>query len=235
MTRVATYGQFCPVAKAVDVIGCRWALLVVRELLSGPARFGGLQRGLSRCPPATLAKRLRELEVAGVVVRTADRDGISYALTEAGNELYGVVEGLGTWGQRWARSSYPPDELDAEALLWDVRRFLDPRGLGIDRTTIQLEVSTPGHSRRLFWMVVAPEGVDLCVVDPDRAVDVVVEADLRALTRAWMGDTSLVEVIQEGAVVLRGPERLVERIPGWWGQHPVLAAIDSVTAEPVPR
>lgn len=223
---MGSYGQFCPVARAADVLCTRWAILVVRELVSGSIRFGDIQRGLPGCPPATLSKRLRELEAAGVVVRTAGSGGVAYALTQAGADLYPVVEAFGTWGQRWARSRYGPDELDAEALLWDVRRFLEPSGLGVERAVVQLEVRRPDRSLRLFWIVVEPGGVDLCVVDPERPVDVMVQADLRSLTRAWMGDTTLPAAIAAGDVVLQGDPALVRRLPGWWGQHPILAPID---------
>ena len=214
---MTSYGQFCPVAKAADVLGQRWAILVVRELLAGSTRFGDIQRGVPGCPPATLAKRLRELTAAGVVDRV---DG-AYALTEAGAELYPIVEGLGRWGQRWARSAYPNDELDPDMLLWDLRRFLDPVGLGVDEAVVQLDLRLPRGRPRRYWIVVEPGSVDLCLTDPERAVDVVVDADLRTLTQVWMGDVAF----DDTDIVVQGPRPLVRRLPAWIGRHPVLGSI----------
>lgn len=220
-----SYGQFCPVSKAADVLCQRWAVLVVRELLSGSSRFGDLQRGVPGCPPATLSKRLKELTAAGVVTRTTGGGGVVYELTEAGIELFPIVEGMGRWGQPWVRSTYEPHELDVDLLLWDLRRFLDPAGLGRDHVVVQLEIRQPGLDRRWYWIVVEPGAVDLCLVDPERPVDVVVDADLRALTEIWMGDRTFAAALRRADIVLKGPPALTRRIPDWIGRHPVLGDV----------
>lgn len=220
---MTTYGQFCPVAKAADVLGQRWAILVLREMLSGSRRFGEIQRGVPGCPPATLSKRLKELVAGGVAVRHDGPDGVVYDLTEAGLELFPIVEGLGRWGQRWVRSAYGPDELDADLLLWDVRRFLAADGLGVDRAVVELHVRSAARTQR-YWITVDPGDVDLCLVEPQRPVDCVVEAELRALTQIWMGDIAFADALADQRVVLNGPRDVVRRFPGWFGKHPILAA-----------
>jgi DNA-binding HxlR family transcriptional regulator len=222
---MGAYGQFCPISKALEVLGERWALLVVREVLSGSARFGEIARHLPGCPPATLSKRLKELTAAGVLRRTDGGDGIRYEATEAGWELFGVLEGLGRWGQRWARSSYGPDELDPDFLLWDLRTFLDPAGLGTDRAVVEVAVRVPEGSARRYWIVVEPGEIDLCLTDPDRPVDVVVDADLRAFTMVWMGDTAFADAESAGDITVTGPRTLTRRIGGWIGHHPILGAV----------
>ncbi len=192
-------------------------------MLCGSRRFGEIQRGVPGCPPATLSKRLKELAAAGVVVRHDGPDGVTYDLTEAGLELYPVVEGLGRWAQRWARNAYGPDELDADLLLWDVRRFLAADGLGVDRAVVELRVRSAGRVQR-YWITVDPGAVDLCLVEPQRPVDLLVEADLRALTRVWMGDTTFAAAEGAGDVAVIGDRSLARRLPAWFGQHPVLAA-----------
>jgi DNA-binding HxlR family transcriptional regulator len=227
---MASYSQFCPVAKAAEVLCERWTLLIVRELFTGSTRFRDLQRGLPGCPPATLAKRLKELVAAGVVDRHDTEDGISYVLTAAGAELYPIVESFGVWGQRWVRSTYEASELDIESLLWSVRPFLDPKGLGVDEAVVQLQVTVPPGARRHFWVVVEDEEVDLCLVDPLRQVDVVIDADVRSLAQIWMGDLDFAEAVEAGTLVLHGPADLTRRIPAWFGQHPILAPIKPATA-----
>ena len=221
---MATYSQFCPVSKTADVLCQRWAVLVVRELLSGSRRFGDIQRGIPGCPPATLSKRLKELDAAGVVRRLDAPDGIVYELTAAGHDLYPIVEGFGRWGQRWARSTYGPDDLDADVLLWDVRRFLDPAGLGVQPVVVQLDLRSE-QGRRSYWAVAEDDTIDLCLVDPERPVDAVIDADLRTLTAIWMGDLEFNDGLERGDVVLLGPDALTRRIPSWFGRHPVLGTI----------
>lgn len=217
------YGQFCPVSKAAEVICQRWTPLILRELLVGSTRFNEIRRGVPTCSPALLTKRLRQLEVAGVVQRGAD--GATYHLTEAGQELFPLIQGLAEWGQRWARSDYGPDDLDPGLLLWDVRRFLTP-GLGDARVVVQLVFPSLPPKRRFFWVVVDAQEVDLCLTDPGHPVDMVIEADLRSLTQVWMGDARFLDEVAAGRIALQGPASLTRRIPQWFGQHPILAGVE---------
>ncbi len=219
------YGSFCPVSKAAEVVCERWSLLVVRELLAGSTRFGELRRGLPSCPPATLSKRLRQLEAAGVVDRVEVDGQPRHHLTEAGRELYPIVSAMGEWGQRWVRSSYPDGDLDPDELLWDVRRFLDPAGLERDPCVVMLELELPGPRRKPYWMVVDGGAVDLCDVDPNREVDAVVRGHVRDLTRVWMGDTTFVAEVRDERIEVHGARPVVRRLPTWFGQHPILAPV----------
>src|SRR5262249_34785532 len=97
----SSYHQFCPVAKAMELLDERWTLLIVRELVVGSERFNELRRGLPRMSPTLLSQRLQQLVRAGIVERRADGADVRYVLTEAGRELRPVVEALGTWGTRW--------------------------------------------------------------------------------------------------------------------------------------
>jgi len=218
---VEGYGQFCPVSKAAEVICQRWTPLIVRELLVGSTRFNEIRRGVPTCSPALLSKRLRDLQRAGII----DRDASSYRLTEAGRELLPIVLALGQWGQRWVRTDYRPDELDPGLLLWDVRRNLAPGGLGVPSATLQFVFPTLPLKRRFYWLVVDAHDVDLCLTDPGREIDVTIEADLRALTEVWMGDTRFTDALADGRITLRGPTRLTRRVPTWFGQHPQFAKI----------
>jgi DNA-binding HxlR family transcriptional regulator len=222
---VEGYGQFCPVAKAAEVICQRWTPLILRELLVGSTRFNDIRRGVPTCSPALLSKRLKELERAGIVAHETTGRASSYRLTEAGQELFPIVLGLGEWGQRWVRTDYRSDELDPGLLLWDVRRNLCPGGLGEQPVTIQFVFPAQTARRRFFWLIAGADDVDLCLVDPGREVDVTVEADLRALTEIWMGDTRFTDAVADGRIVLRGPRGLTSRIPAWFGQHPRFAGV----------
>lgn len=217
------YGQFCPVSKAAEVICQRWTPLVLRELLLGSSRFNEIRRGLPTCPPAMLSKRLKELEAAGVVERNPT--GASWSLTEAGRELFPMIQALGEWGQRWARSNYHDDELDPGLLLWDVRRFLQPQGLGDNRVVVSFRFPALPPRHRFYWLVTDGREVDLCLTDPGADADLRVEADLRALTKVWMGDITFDEALANGSIRLDGRRRLTQTFPSWFGQHPVLSGI----------
>lgn len=203
------YDQFCPVAKTAEFLSERWMPLIVRELLCGSRRFSEIQRGVPDISPALLSKRLKELQRAGVVTRTQVGRSVEYDVTEAGAELYPIVEAMGVWGQRWARSSYSAEELDPSFLMWDMRRMLQPAG------------------RSSYWLVVDERGIDLCLVDPGHDVDAVLTADIRALTQVWMGDRTMREAQAAGQITIEGSRDLRRRLPVWIGRHPVLGHVDA--------
>src|ERR1700712_1290160 len=118
---MSSYGQFCPVAKAMEVLDERWTILVVRELLAGSTRFNELRRGNPRMSPALLSKRLRTLERAGLVRRDLVGAYASYTLTPSGEDLREIVMALGTWGTRWIGELGEAD-LDPHLLMWDIKR-----------------------------------------------------------------------------------------------------------------
>lgn len=214
------YGQFCPVAKAAEVFAERWTPLVVRELVCGSHRFSDLHRGVPLMSRTLLARRLEQLEDAGVV-RSVPRPkgrGRDYYLTRAGDELRPVIDGLGVWGQRWARSEVRPDDLDPGLLMWDVRRRVNTDRLPDRRVVVQFDFrAAPRAVRRppTYWLILEKRGVDVCLKHPGFDVDLVVEADLAALTRAWMGDVRLADLMRSGLVRVDGPTALVRAFPGW--------------------
>jgi len=130
---MTSYGQFCPVAQALEIVGERWTLLVIRELLCGNYRFNQILNGVPLMSRSLLAARLRTLEGAGLVVR---KETGEYALTPSGRELEPVVMGLGVWGTRWARKESRPDENDPVLLMWDLHRNLHVDRLPAKETVV---------------------------------------------------------------------------------------------------
>src|SRR5512138_2009048 len=113
------YGQFCPIAKATEILGERWTFLIIRELLMGGRRFNELQRGLGAISPALLAARLKSFEAGGLVVRRRlnGQRGYEYFPTPACEELKPIIISLGEWGMCWARRTLSSDDLDVEFLM----------------------------------------------------------------------------------------------------------------------
>ena len=216
------YGQFCPVARACEVIAERWTPLVLRELLTGSRRFNELHRGVPLMSRTLLAQRLRALEDAGVI-RSAARvrgRGREYSLTPAGEELRQIIASIGAWGQRWAKRSLGPDTLDAGLLVWDMQRKLQGECLPATRTVVRLDFTgvTRGHrAQRTWWFVLQRPDVDLCLKDPGFGDDLVIKADLAAFTRLWLGHVSLTEILRTGQVRVEGPRALADALPSWLG------------------
>ena len=167
-----------------------------------------------------LARRLEQLEDAGIVRRVARPRGRGreYQLTGAGEELRPLIERLGEWGQRWARAQVGRDDLDPGLLMWDIHRRVHAEALPPERVVVRFDFrGVPATMRgpRTWWLVLDRRDVDLCLKDPGFPVDVVVSADLRTLTRVWMGDVRLAEAVRAGLVRLDGAPPLVRAFPIW--------------------
>ena len=212
------YGQYCPISRAVEVLGERWTFLVVRDLLCGSTRFNDLARGNPGLSRSLLAKRLRQLELAGIVER---REG-GYHLTDAGRDLEPVVFGLGAWAARWQFDDPREEELDPQLLVWWVHDRLDFSGFG-DRRTV-LEFRFHGERRR-FWVVKDPLGTSVCMSEPSFGVDVLVKADLRAMYKVWNGRLDLQAALHEGLVEFIGAPAAVRLMPQVLLLSPVAALV----------
>ena len=124
-----TYGQFCGVARALELVGERWALLIVRDLLVGPRRFTDLRRGLPKIPTNILTDRLHELEAAGLVRRRVlprPAGGTAYELTGYGGELEEIVLSLGRWGARSLGTPRPAEIVTPDSLIMALRTTFQP-------------------------------------------------------------------------------------------------------------
>jgi DNA-binding HxlR family transcriptional regulator len=219
-----SYQQFCPVAMAAEILCTRWTFLIVRELMSGSTRFNDLRRGVPRMSPTLLSQRLKELEACGIVHRKQARHepGVSeYHLTMAGKELEALVMALGVWGQRWVESKPMLEKLDAQLLMWDMRRNIDPEPMPEKRSVIHFQYPEQPQSNRTFWMVVDPEEeVDLCSVDPGFDVDLYVSTDLKTMTAIWMGLDTVRAALGAKRMMLTGDKKLATNMQTWLGLSP---------------
>jgi DNA-binding HxlR family transcriptional regulator len=214
---MSSYGQFCPVAKAMELLDERWTMLVVRELLLGSKHFNDLRRGVPRMSPALLSKRLQTLTRAGVVERTEASGRTAYTLTECGRELNDVIVGLGAWGVRWI-PELGDDDLDPHLLMWDIRRTVPVDEWPRARTALAFRLSGVAAKASSWWMVVADGKADVCDFDPGYDVAATVSTSLRTLTQIWRGDVSWSRALLDGSVTVDGPSDVRRAIPKWLGQ-----------------
>lgn len=217
-----SYGQFCPVAMAAEIVCNRWTALVLRELLSGTTRFNDLRRGVPRMSPTLLSKRLKELEEAGVITATPTSQAgvMDYKPTAAGEDLRTIIMSLGFWGQRWIESTLSLKNLDPGLLMWDMRRNLQPTPLPPRRTTINFIYPEMRPGRKSWWLVVDGEKVDLCLTDPGYDVDLYVSCPLRAMTAVWMGMAKLDSEVQAGRIKVTGDKDVARSMHQWLGLSP---------------
>jgi DNA-binding HxlR family transcriptional regulator len=211
------FGQFCPVAVACEIFAARWTPMILRELLAGSEQFNDIHRGLPAMSRALLARRLRDLEAAGIVTRNAGGKGVRYGLTDAGREFRAVLEPLGTWGQRWGERA-ARSNLDPEFLMWNMRRRIARDALPPRRVVVQFKFrGVPPERRgyREFWLVLSAADVDLCVKDPGFEVDLLVDARIDAMVHVWLGDTTWRAALRDGSVRIDGPRELAKAFPSW--------------------
>lgn len=210
---VPEYGQFCPIARASEIFAERWTPLILREILAGRHHFGEILKGLHRISPSTLGERLRSLERAGVLSTGPNPTGrgATYYLTDAGARLAELVKELGVWGQQWLELGR--DHLDADYLMWKIFKHLAPERLPRYRRVVRFEFR--GELKR-YWLVLRGEDSDLCYSDPCFGDDLVVRADLEALTRVHLGEFAIEEARRAGLLEIDGPRELVRGFAQWF-------------------
>jgi DNA-binding HxlR family transcriptional regulator len=212
--------EYCPVAKSVEILGDRWCLLLVREMLRGVDRFNELQRSVPGISRSILTQRLRHLEREGIVRRRVEVDGRStdYRLTDAGRELGGVVGALNDWGTRWRIPDGAADgqsaDVDPDGLMRWIRRHVVLVQLPDRQIVVAFELR--GAQRRLYWLVLRQGEVSLCPDHPGFVEDVRVTSTPSALYRVFLGRQSIGSAVRHGLVRLDGPATLVRALPGWF-------------------
>ncbi len=212
------YGQFCPVAKAAEVLAERWTPLVMRELLEGSKHFNDLHRGVPLMSRSLLSLRLKQLEAVGAIERKSGQRGWEYHLTSAGKEIDPIIQSLGAWGQRWYRSNFGPEDLDVGRLMWALRLTVRPEHFPPRRITVQFDYSDVPENKRRWWVVSDRSDIDICPLNPGFEPDLYVATDLQTITRLVMGDLSYKAAIAAGAIELDGKPELRRNFDAWLGR-----------------
>ncbi|MPY93978.1 MAG: transcriptional regulator [Acidimicrobiia bacterium] len=206
------FGQFCPVSRALEVLGERWTLLVVRELLMGSTGFNEIRRGLPRIPTGTLAKRLQALTAAGVV----EIDGGRYTLTPAGEALRPVVAALAAWALGPGHVPLEAGHLDAAALTWDLQRRIDHEAVPARKVTVELHFVDRAAGDRRYWLQLDRGRANLCSTDTGDPVDVTLRATTSDVVRWWLGECSWRELMTRPTTRIAGDRTLIRALPTWF-------------------
>jgi DNA-binding HxlR family transcriptional regulator len=208
---MSRYGQFCAVARALEVLGERWALLVARELLLGSTTFTEIRCGLPHIPRATLSSRLRGLRMAGII----EMAGREYYLTEAGRALAPVMRELARWATITESTALSEGDLDTAALTWDMRRRIDSAALP-ERTVVLAIEFTDRATDRNFWLHLSRAEVNLCRQDTGAPVGVWLAAPTAEATRWWLGQQSWAQFLRHPDVSVHGDRDLQRQMHRWF-------------------
>jgi DNA-binding HxlR family transcriptional regulator len=206
MATLRTYGDGCGIAHALDLVGERWALLVVRELLLGPKRFTDLRGGLPSASTNVLSQRLRELEQAGIVRRRKlppPAGSSVYELTGWGRELKPIVLSLGTWAVR--SPSFPEGApVGTDSVLLALWTFFDAEAAGDLRARFELRLDDS-----TFHVDIADGEIE---VDrgPAEDPDAIVESDATALSAVIWNGRDLDDAVQAGELRIEGDRQALE-------------------------
>lgn len=219
------YGQFCPIAKAAEVIGERWTLLVVRELLSGATSFSELQRGLGQISPSVLSSRIKTLVDVGIIELLPSSAGRArgYRLTQAGTELAPAIESIGIWGRRWVRSRMSRDELDVELLMLHIQRSFDARAFPQRDAVVAFVFQDVHGAARRWWLLIERGEAELCAGSPGRSPDMTLSCRLRTLAEVFNGDVTLADALGSGQLAADGQPKLARSLPRWLRLSPFAA------------
>jgi DNA-binding HxlR family transcriptional regulator len=222
MDPMGTYRQYCPISRASEILAERWTPLVVRNLMLGATTFNDIARGVPAMSRSMLAKRLVELERAGVI-RCEPKEhgrGSRYLLTDAGTDLASVIHELGRWGERWVEVTSV--HADPGFALWAwCQAQLDRSSLPAGRIVVAFAFRDQPPANRYYWLLVEHGDAEVCYADPGGEPDVVVEAESVAFVDWHRGALSWSAAQHDGRIVVTGSRRIARSIATWNLHAPV--------------
>lgn len=213
-----TYGQYCPVARASEVVAERWSFIIIRNIvIVGCRTFNEIAEGAPGLSRGLLSKRLRELERAGIIdIRPKpDGAGSTYEPTQAGRELAAVVWALGRWGSKWADLS--PEHAHPGVVLWAwVNSYLVRERLPQKRVIVRFDFPTVSPRGKRGWLLIERGDAELCEKHPGGEEQlVVVVRDPVAFARWHLGHIEWREALRSGAIEVTGSRALAKALPTW--------------------
>jgi len=214
---VKSYGQYCPIARAAEVLGERWTLLVMRNVLLGASTFNDIANGVPGMSRSLLTRRLDWLASKGLIEMKpkAQGRGKRYLATEAGTQLWHVLEPLAAWSTQWIELQ--PQHHDPSFVLWAWTRAhlaterLPKRG----RVVVQFTFPDEPALFRRFWMLFERGAAELCHANPGFDIDLQVEAESEAFTQWHVGHLSWQAALRTGRIQVEGPATLARALPSW--------------------
>ena len=219
-----SYGQYCPIARASELLAERWTPIIVRNLLNGCRTYNEIRQGAPGIPTALLSQRLEMLERAGVLIRWPSETGrgFRYELTPMGHDLRSVCDAMGQWGARWVEIE--SRHLDAGYVLWATSKLVNPDEIPPGTTVLRFDLTDSPDDR--YWLVLRQPQSELCTRSRGFVEDVICTTTARCLVDLHLRRTTYSKVVRDGRLTLTGPSALTRSFPRWFRASP-FARIDS--------
>lgn len=213
------YGQYCPLALSSQIVGSRWTMLIIRELLFGAHSFNDISKGVPRMSRTLLSNRLKEMVNCGLLEKSnnSEMQG-QYHLTKAGHALAPIITDIARWGQEWLNTSPLLEDIDVDLLMWDIGRnavFLDtlPK-----KFVVEFHLTDAPEGKKSHWLVFEDKEIEICIFDRGFDVDVFFEVDIKTLTQVWMGWKNFDEAKNQQKIILKGSKKHLDCAEIWLGK-----------------
>ncbi|MBW3663417.1 MAG: helix-turn-helix transcriptional regulator [Actinobacteria bacterium] len=213
---MVSYGQYCPISRAAEVLGERWTVVILRNILLGATTFNAIADGAPGLSRTLLSKRLRELARAGVIdiLPNPSGRGSVYVPTAAGRDAWATMESLGIWAARWLELQ--PTHANPDVVLWSwVNNCLAVERLPERRVVVEFRFHDQPERRRRYWVLFGPDRAEVCLKPPGYDIDLVVEAQALSFARWHAGAIEWGQAIRSGGITVTGPTRLARALPTW--------------------
>lgn len=211
-----SYRQYCPIARASQVLAERWTPIVMRNLLSGAESFTELADGAPGMSRTLLSSRLRDLERVGVIAIDPHPHGRghTYRPTEAGLALRPVLVAMGTWAEEWFDLN--PEDSDPGFLLHNwCHRYLAVELLPARRVVARFDFLDQPPKQRRMWVLFNQDDAEVCLIDPGIAEDLVITAESTALAQWHLGHLEWARAVRSTRIRVEGPRDLARALPTW--------------------
>jgi DNA-binding HxlR family transcriptional regulator len=209
---------FCPTSKACEVLIPRWTIQILGELWGGSTRFNEIKRGLPGISPTLLIKRLKEMQVNGLLERVEEKatGNIDYIRTEKAAELDPILQGLAKWAQRHIKAEIALEDHDADVLMWTLQGRIIVKELPQRRNVVRFNFADATSPASTYWFIWKPgDTVELCASDPGFDVDLYIETEVAVMTGIYLGRKAFAREIDSGCFFMSGDQRLAKTIQRW--------------------
>lgn len=220
MSSHSSYGQFCPLSMAAEFLCKRWTMLILRELILGSRSFNDISRGVSRMSRTLLSERLNELISLRIIIKIKSLSShrTKYNLTPAGQALSSVIFSMADWGQEWLETEPALEDIEADHLLWSIRRNACPHPALPSPFIAEIYLVDQPENRTKSWLIFEDKSVDLCIIDRDFDVDVQIKSTAATLTKVWMGWSDFNDEVNTGQLKLFGEKKYTSIAKQWLGE-----------------
>ena len=213
---VKTYAQYCPIARASEILAQRWTPIIIRTLLNGSASYSELAAEAPGIPRSLLTSRLRGLQSAELVEKAprVSGTGTVYQLTRPGQDLAAVINAIGNWGERWLEVT--PQHADPVYFLnsW-LNTYLNKDALPSHRVVVRFEFTDQPSRVNPMWAIFERDASEVCRADPGYPEDLIVRGESVALADWHLGRTEWVDTIDNGRLTISGIPKLARALPTW--------------------